>query len=188
MNYWFDLGSKELYKNSERLNSDVCFFISKSSNEVHSGIHIYSDDLRDNNLRNILLNGEIVSANITDDYYKLEGIDEIDTDNYLLLKHIINDQNNKEFVFYLLYTHLLPANYYKFAKLKENDEYEFKDKVNKDSIDKYTVFEHSYPFYVIPEIKLLKGTDIDIVGTNIVKGYVGKVKITNKKMFFIILF
>lgn len=189
MNYWFDLGSKELYKNSERLNSDVCFFISKSSNEVHSGIHIYSDDLRDNNLRNILLNGEIVSANITDDYYKLEGIDEIDTDNYLLLKHIINDQNNKEFVFYLLYTHLLPANYYKFAKLKENDEYEFKDKVNKDSIDKYTVFEHSYPFYVIPEIKLLKGTDIDIVGTNIVKGYVGKVKITNKKnvLHYIIL-
>ena len=39
MNYWFDLSSKELYSNSERLNSDVCFFISKSSNEVHSGIH-----------------------------------------------------------------------------------------------------------------------------------------------------
>ena len=29
MNYWFDLSSKELYSNSERLNSDVCFFISK---------------------------------------------------------------------------------------------------------------------------------------------------------------
>ena len=184
MNYWFDLSSKELYSNSERLNSDVCFFISKSSNEVHSGIHIYSDNLRDNNLRNILLDGEIVSANITDDYYKLEKINEIDTDNYLLLKHTIKDQNDNEFDFYLLYTHLLPANYYKFLKSKGNDEYEFKDKVNKDSIDKYMVFEHSYPFYVMPEIKLLKGIDVDIIGENIVKGYVGKVKITNKKNVF----
>lgn len=181
MNYWFDLSSKELYNNSERLNSDVCFFISKSSNEVHSGIHIYSDNLRDNNLRNILLDGEIISANITDDYYKLEKINELDTDNYLLLKHKIKDQNDKEFDFYLLYTHLLPANYYKFKKEQEKDEYEFNDKVTKDSIDKYMVFEHSYPFYVIPKIKLLKGTDIDIVGTNIVKGYVGKAKITNSK-------
>lgn len=184
MNYWFDLSSKELYSNSERLNSDVCFFISKSSNEVHSGIHIYSDNLQDNNLRNILLDGEIVSANITDDYYKLEKINEIDTDNYLLLKHTIKDQNDNEFVFYLLYTHLLPANYYKFLKSKGNDEYEFKDRVNKDSIDKYMVFEHSYPFYVMPEIKLLKGIDVDIIGENIVKGYVGKVKITNKKNVF----
>ena len=170
MNYWFDLSSKELYSNSERLNSDVCFFISKSSNEVHSGIHIYSDNLRDNNLRNILLDGEIVSANITDDYYKLEKINEIDTDNYLLLKHTIKDQNDNEFDFYLLYTHLLPANYYKFKQAKGNDEYEFKDRINKDSIDKYMVFEHSYPFYVMPEIKLLKGIDVDIIGENIVKG------------------
>lgn len=184
MNYWFDLSSEELYNNSEILNSDVCFFISKSSNEVHSGIHIYSDNLQDNNLRNILLDGEIVSANITDDYYKLEKINEIDTDNYLLLKHTIKDQNDNEFDFYLLYTHLLPANYYKFLKSKGNDEYEFKDRVNKDSIDKYMVFEHSYPFYVLPEIKLLKGIDVDIIGENIVKGYVGKVKITNKKNVF----
>ena len=104
MNFWFDLNSEELYKNSEKLNSDVCFFISKTANEVHSGIHIYSDDVRDNNLRNIFLGGEIISANITDDYYTLKKINETDTDNFLLLKHIINDQNNKEFVFYLLYS------------------------------------------------------------------------------------
>lgn len=181
MNFWFDLNSEELYKNSEKLNSDVCFFISKTANEVHSGIHIYSDDVRDNNLRNIFLGGEIISANITDDYYTLKKINETDTDNFLLLKHIINDQNNKEFVFYLLYTHLLPANHYKFLKLKGTDKYEFRDKVNRDTIDQYIVFEHSYPFYVTPEIKLLEGADIDIIGEDIVKGYVGTVKISNAK-------
>lgn len=184
MNFWFDLNSEELYKNSEKLNSDVCFFISKTANEVHSGIHIYSDDVRDNNLRNIFLGGEIISANITDDYYTLKKINETDTDNFLLLKHIINDQNNKEFVFYLLYTHLLPANHYKFLKLKGTDKYEFRDKVNRDTIDQYIVFEHSYPFYVTPEIKLLEGADIDIIGEDIVKGYVGTVKYPMRKIFF----
>ena len=68
MKYWFGLNSEELYENSERLNSDVCFFISKTANEVHSGIHIYSEGIKDKNLRNILTDGEVIASRITEDY------------------------------------------------------------------------------------------------------------------------
>ena len=92
MKYWFGLNSEELYENSERLNSDVCFFISKTANEVHSGIHIYSEGIKDKNLRNILTDGEVIASRITEDYYLPEHGNEVDTDNFLLFKYNIKDQ------------------------------------------------------------------------------------------------
>ena len=85
MKYWFGLNSEELYENSERLNSDVCFFISKTANEVHSGIHIYSEGIKDKNLRNILTDGEVIASHITEDYYLPEHGNEFDTDELSVL-------------------------------------------------------------------------------------------------------
>ena len=181
MKYWFGLNSEELYENSERLNSDVCFFISKTANEVHSGIHIYSEGIKDKNLRNILTDGEVIASHITEDYYLPEHGNEVDTANFLLFKYNIKDQKNKAFVFYILYSHLLPSNYYKFYKKQNEVKYDFTDKVDRNSIVEYEVFDEIFPFYIKSEIKLTSGEDIEIVGDNIVKGCKDEVVIANIK-------
>ena len=181
MKYWFGLNSEELYENSERLNSDVCFFISKTANEVHSGIHIYSEGIKDKNLRNILTDGEVIASHITEDYYLPEHGNEVDTDNFLLFKYNIKDQKNKAFVFYILYSHLLPSNYYKFYKKQNEVKYDFTDKVDRNSIAEYDVFDEIFPFYIKSEMKLTSGEDIEIVGKNIVKGCKDEVAIANQQ-------
>lgn len=181
MKYWFGLNSEELYENSERLNSDVCFFISKTANEVHSGIHIYSEGIKDKNLRNILTDGEVIASHITEDYYLPEHGNEVDTDNFLLFKYNIKDQKNKAFVFYILYSHLLPSNYYKFYKKQNEVKYDFTDKVDRNSIAEYDVFDEIFPFYIKSEMKLTSGEDIEIVGGDIVKGCKDEVVIANIK-------
>ena len=181
MKYWFGLNSEELYENSERLNSDVCFFISKTANEVHSGIHIYSEGIKDKNLRNILTDGEVIASHITEDYYLPEHGNEVDTDNFLLFKYNIKDQKNKAFVFYILYSHLLPSNYYKFYKKQNEVKYDFTDKVDRNSIAEYDVFDEIFPFYIKSEMKLTSGEDIEIVGDDIVKGCKDEVVIANQQ-------
>lgn len=181
MKYWFGLNSEELYENSERLNSDVCFFISKTANEVHSGIHIYSEGIKDKNLRNILTDGEVIASHITEDYYLPEHGNEVDTDNFLLFKYNIKDQKNKAFVFYILYSHLLPSNYYKFYKKQNEVKYDFTDKVDRNSIAEYDVFDEIFPFYIKSEMKLTSGEDIEIVGGDIVKGCKDEVVIANQQ-------
>lgn len=181
MKYWFGLNSEELYENSERLNSDVCFFISKTANEVHSGIHIYSEGIKDKNLRNILTDGEVIASHITEDYYLPEHGNEVDTDNFLLFKYNIKDQKNKAFVFYILYSHLLPSNYYKFYKKQNEVKYDFTDKVDRNSIAEYDVFDEIFPFYIKSEMKLTSGEDIEIFGKNIVKGCKDEVVIANQQ-------
>lgn len=181
MKYWFGLNSEELYENSERLNSDVCFFISKTANEVHSGIHIYSEGIKDKNLRNILTDGEVIASHITEDYYLPEHGNEVDTDNFLLFKYNIKDQRNKAFVFYILYSHLLPSNYYKFYKKQNEVKYDFTDKVDRNSIAEYDVFDEIFPFYIKSEMKLTSGEDIEIVGDDIVKGCKDEVVIANQQ-------
>ena len=94
MKYWFGLNSEELYENSERLNSDVCFFISKTANEVHSGIHIYSEGIKDKNLRNILTDGEVIASHITEDYYLPEHGNEVDTDNFIADNNVYFEKCN----------------------------------------------------------------------------------------------
>lgn len=181
MKYWFGLNSEELYENSERLNSDVCFFISKTANEVHSGIHIYSEGIKDKNLRNILTDGEVIASHITEDYYLPEHGNEVDTDNFLLFKYNIKDQRNKSFVFYILYSHLLPSNYYKFYKKQNEVKYDFTDKVDRNSIAEYDVFDEIFPFYIKSEMKVTSGEDIEIFGKNIVKGCKDEVVIANQQ-------
>ena len=139
MNFWFGMSKEELYKNSEAINSDVVFFVSKTSPELHSGIHIYddSDQPADNEkeLVNFIAKGELVSCQLMDDYTDKEGECEY-SGSYLLIKHYGKyNKNNpkKELLFYVLYTHLLPVKYYYFVKT-EGMNATYSNEVNRDNI------------------------------------------------------
>ena len=174
MNFWFGMSKEELYKNSEAINSDVVFFVSKTSPELHSGIHIYddSDQPADNEkeLVNFIAKGELVSCQLMDDYTDKEGECEY-SGSYLLLKHYGKyNKNNpkKELLFYVLYTHLLPVKYYYFVKT-EGMNATYSNEVNRDNIGEFEFVKHRIPFYLKYKITVKSGYDIPVLGNGMPK-------------------
>ena len=174
MNFWFGMSKEELYKNSEAINSDVVFFVSKTSPELHSGIHIYddSDQPADNEkeLVNFIAKGELVSCQLMDDYTDKEGECEY-SGSYLLIKHYGKyNKNNpkKELLFYVLYTHLLPVKYYYFVKT-EGMNATYSNEVNRDNIGEFEFVKHRIPFYLKYKITVKSGYDIPVLGNGMPK-------------------
>lgn len=174
MNFWFRMSKEELYKNSEAINSDVVFFVSKTSPELHSGIHIYddSDQPADNEkeLVNFIAKGELVSCQLMDDYTDKEGECEY-SGSYLLIKHYGKyNKNNpkKELLFYVLYTHLLPVKYYYFVKT-EGMNATYSNEVNRDNIGEFEFVKHRIPFYLKYKITVKSGYDIPVLGNGMPK-------------------
>ncbi len=173
MEYWFGKSKEELYENTEAINSDVYFFISEKAPVMHSGIHIYSyprydkEDKKD--LVNFISGGKLISYRLPYDYpgeYHNDSTDEKKSGGYLLIRHYCKyDETAKEkdLIFYVLYTNLLPVKYYHFVKT-EGMEKTYSNEVSKKDIADYEFFKYRIPFYLKYTLTVMEGYEIEVLG------------------------
>ena len=159
---------EDSYRETVMCNADAIFPVSLTKPTYHSGVHYYSFFEESTPVYNIIPEASIVCRGFDKYVTELQNPDNIITTSFLILKH--NLHADKDYVFYTMYTHLLPFTYYGFDVDKQ-----IKSNVDEKTISKATL-PKDLPFYLKMKVIVTRGLRNPSLGN---KCFVGS-KITIK--------
>lgn len=131
-------------------NSDAIFPISLTKPTFHSGVHFHSIYGENRPIYNSIPGGTIVCRGFEEHVSELDDCSgPVFSSSFLILRHTIHA--DEDYVFYTMYTNLLPFTYYGF---KVNGDY--KDVIDDKDL-KNATFPSELPFYLKLKVKVKEG-------------------------------
>ena len=164
MNFWNYSDAAAAFTGCEK-SEKALYPISLNVDLWHSGIHFNSDKPVESPISTTLVAWQ------TGSYKEAEvnGKKEKESNTFFLTRNQIKFEG-QELIFYMLYTHLLPASEYLFKKETKNSDSDVKvdyvEKVSSNEIENCSLKYSTLPFYKLLKVTLTKGKRLKVIGTN----------------------